>query len=94
MKGPSNKSPQIAVNEGIDENVTVEDVVRFIQRGPGSERLVQPPSPAEETKTPPTGRSRWSMMKSVIGMQKPRASIYTGYTHHNDYQRYRFFFLT
>ena len=70
-----------------EDIITVDDIVKAIQRGPMSDRFraVNATSP-EENKTHTVG-SRWSMMKSVIGIAKPRASIYTGYTQHNDYQR-------
>lgn len=71
-----------------DDGITTQDVVRAIQRGTGSDRLQPVVSPPPEENKSHTMGSRWSMMKSVIGFSKPRASIYTGFTHHNDYQRF------
>lgn len=74
-------SPQV-------DGITTQDIVRAIQRGTGSERFQSVSSPAPEENKSHTMGSRWSMMKSVIGIAKPRSSIYTGFTHHNDYQRF------
>ena len=75
-----------------DDQVTVDEVVTSIQRLDSSNRLFNRESEESQKKVHTMG-SRWSLVKSAMSMQPVRrkSSIYTGYTHTGDFQRYKDF---
>lgn len=91
MKGPSNRSILVIP----DDRITAEDIIRAIQR-PSSDRIISPvsdTSSSSDKEKSHTINSRWSLVKSVIGIQRRSSSIYTGGAQHSDFQRFCFLIL-
>jgi hypothetical protein len=89
MKSSSSRGPSIIIDDLEHDRITADDIVRAIRRPPSDRIVAGTPSasPSVDEKKSHTFSSRLSFVKSAIGIAKPRTSIYTGHTQHNDYQR-------